>query len=148
MLGASTRQSFALDSFPLGLCFLHLLTGAAPYEELLQDVHCPLYLYQQLLDVYHTSDRESPYFIIREVVESLCEEEQLASTAEGVFRSACEDSEACPYGVIMDTLYRYLVLLSAHLQLGLVENELYRDNPVYTAIVHSLGLVDAPPTLR
>jgi hypothetical protein len=32
----------------IGLCVLHLLTGNEPYEELLKDVHCPVYLKEQV----------------------------------------------------------------------------------------------------
>ena len=39
--GAAAAQSYACDAFGLGLCVVHLLTGEAPYEELLDELHCP-----------------------------------------------------------------------------------------------------------
>jgi len=39
--GDAVRQAYATDTWALGLCAFHLLTGAAPYEEVLADVVCP-----------------------------------------------------------------------------------------------------------
>jgi hypothetical protein len=39
--GSDVLQGFAADCFALGLCVLHLLTGLAPYEEVLGTLHCP-----------------------------------------------------------------------------------------------------------
>ncbi|KAF1774215.1 Protein kinase-like domain [Phytophthora cactorum] len=46
--GDAAEQSYAADTFSLGLCLLHLFTGSAPYEEILQDVHCPSELLKDL----------------------------------------------------------------------------------------------------
>ncbi|KAF1794458.1 Protein kinase-like domain [Phytophthora cactorum] len=46
--GDVAEQSYAADTFSLGLCLLHLFTGSAPYEEILQDVHCPSELLKDL----------------------------------------------------------------------------------------------------
>ena len=46
--GSAARQAYSADTFPLGLSVLHLLTGEEPYEELLKNVLCPLYLKQQV----------------------------------------------------------------------------------------------------
>ena len=41
LLGAGATQTFAADTWALGLSLLHLFTGHAPYEELMADVCCP-----------------------------------------------------------------------------------------------------------
>jgi serine/threonine protein kinase len=41
LLGDAATQDFAADTWAAGLCVLHLLTGACPYEEVLEEVHCP-----------------------------------------------------------------------------------------------------------
>ena len=47
--GSACTQSYATaDTWALGLAALHLLTGAAPYEELLADLHCPPPLRREL----------------------------------------------------------------------------------------------------
>uniref|UniRef100_H3HCD1 Protein kinase domain-containing protein n=1 Tax=Phytophthora ramorum TaxID=164328 RepID=H3HCD1_PHYRM len=46
--GDAAEQSYAADTFSLGLCLLHLFTGSAPYEELLDAVHCPAELLKDL----------------------------------------------------------------------------------------------------
>ena len=65
-LGSHARESYSADAFSLGLACLHLLTGEAPYEELLKDVLCPPALAQQLKKIWMNSDTSSanPYSII------------------------------------------------------------------------------------
>lgn len=41
LLGAGARQGYAADVWAAGLSLLHLATGGAPYEELLEAVRCP-----------------------------------------------------------------------------------------------------------
>jgi hypothetical protein len=41
LLGTKATQSAKADCFALGLCWLHLLTGRAPYEEVLASLACP-----------------------------------------------------------------------------------------------------------
>lgn len=41
VLGACATQAFAIDAWAMGLCLAHLLTGEAPYEELLETVASP-----------------------------------------------------------------------------------------------------------
>lgn len=149
LLGSSARQSFALDAFPLGLCFLHLFLSNAPYEEVLSKVRCPLYLYGQLLSVYHTNDRNNPYFVIREVVSSLCEDDTWdCLTHAKLFAKAAENVDDCPYTVVMDTIYRFLVLMNHCLPESFVKNEMYKDNPVHKVVVDALGLGGGPQTIQ
>lgn len=42
ILGDTAKQGHEHDCFGLGLCMVHLFTGHAPYEEILEDVKCPL----------------------------------------------------------------------------------------------------------
>lgn len=41
VLGAGASQAFVVDAWAMGLCLAHLLTGEAPYEELLESVTSP-----------------------------------------------------------------------------------------------------------
>ena len=41
ILGDCSTQGNGHDCFGLGLCMLHLFTGHAPYEEILESVSCP-----------------------------------------------------------------------------------------------------------
>eukprot|EP01031_Cornospumella_fuschlensis_P035160 gene35160-42586_t len=157
LLGSCARRSFALDSFALGLSVMHLYTGVAPYEELLDAVRCPPYLYRQLLQIYHTppasqmsdsSVSSSPYAMFKEVV---------ASFIEGGTKGEARFDRASPselyaeyrrggalggdYASLFDTLYRLCVLRAGDpLNVGLVYCPLYRGNPVHQALVHALGL--------
>jgi serine/threonine protein kinase len=46
------KQDFSADAWALGLCFLHLLTGNCPYEEVLESVVCPASLRKELYAVW------------------------------------------------------------------------------------------------
>ena len=48
LLGTMARQDYSADMFGLGLCWLHLLTGRAPYEELMDSLQCPMELQRAL----------------------------------------------------------------------------------------------------
>jgi serine/threonine protein kinase len=83
-LGAACPQSFSTaDTWALGLCAVHLLTGAAPYEELLSELHCPALLRKEITRLWMAV----PCFTVLRAV--------LADDAEGV---------------LANTLYRVLVL--------------------------------------
>lgn len=141
LLGSSARQSFASDAFQLGLSFLHLFLSNAPYEEVMCNVRCPLYLYGELLSIYHTDECDNPYFIIREVVSSLCEDNTWDSMPHAkLFAAAAKNVDDCPYTVIMDTIYRFLVLMNHCLPESFVKNEMYKDNPVHKVVVDALDL--------
>ena len=124
------RQSYAADTFPLGLCFFHLLTGYAPYEELLNDVHCPAHLASRLRKLWLTEDTSSPFYLIHEVVMTL--------------DTGCEDGEEDvePEGVLLDTLYRYMVLfgLSEGFSAEAAASSVYADSPVWNVLVDALDL--------
>jgi serine/threonine protein kinase len=97
--GDAAVQSYAVDTFGLGLCLLHLLTGSKPYEEWLERVKCPPRLQQALVRAWTSSaptqssrstvTRSSPSFsILRQLLQAERENAQL----------------------LCDTLYRYCVL--------------------------------------
>ena len=83
ILGNLARQSFSADAYALGLCVLHLLVGAMPYEELMQAVKCPDDLADEWSRIWMEDDQ---YLPLRRVVKY--------------------DSG----GVLQDTLYRTFVL--------------------------------------
>ena len=118
LLGSAARQSFSSDTFGLGLCFLHLLTGHEPYEELLREVRCPPYLKGLLRDIWSTTDRCSPYFLLHELMRSLSSEE---------------------VEVLFDTLYRYMVLFGLPADDLLAAGSPVLATPVWGALVHSLS---------
>jgi len=62
VLGDGAAQTFAADTWAAGLCLLHLLTGAAPYEEVLDDVICPPALRTALYAAWKRPPGRSPRF--------------------------------------------------------------------------------------
>ena len=125
-LGSSARQSYSADTFSLGLCMLHLLTGEEPYEELLSTVCCPKYLVDQLRKVMFYADVDSPYYVITELVGLLDDQ------TSGV--------------VIFDTIYRYLVLFGG--RDDFVASIPWDNNPVWLAVVDALGLLHCETKAR
>lgn len=91
LCGARARQTFGADAWGLGLCLLHLLTGRAPYEELLEAVRCPKDLRLVLQMIWTGGD--SPNDIT-------C----------GDYTPVAEILDADDGGVLADTLYRYICL--------------------------------------
>jgi len=85
LLVGDAASTGCADVFALGLCFLHLLTGSRPYEEILERVTCPIVLKKLLLKIWC----DGPNFtVLNEVLE--------------------DDSN----DILYDTLYRYFVLFS------------------------------------
>ncbi|KAG7361353.1 protein kinase domain containing protein [Nitzschia inconspicua] len=98
ILGDYARQGHGHDNFGLGLCMLHLFTGHAPYEEIMQDVVCPPNLMDELRRIWE-DEEESDYSVVRSLVLS------------GVFKD--DDGhilEGEPDEVLYNTLYKFLVL--------------------------------------
>jgi hypothetical protein len=134
MLGSTARQSHTADTFALGLCMVHMLTGEEPYEVLLKDVLCPKPLVNKLKKVWHITEPHndsSPFTVIKDVIDSLDEE-------------ADDDCPGAPpvKEVLAHTLYRYLVMFAASPDFasGFVENDLYKKNDVWNAINEVLDL--------
>lgn len=84
--GDAAEQSYAADTFSLGLCLLHLFTGSAPYEETLEAVKCPAELLKDLKALWMSRQKNSKFSVIK-------------SVARG-------DDE----NTLCHTLYRFLVL--------------------------------------
>uniref|UniRef100_A0AAV1T553 Protein kinase domain-containing protein n=1 Tax=Peronospora matthiolae TaxID=2874970 RepID=A0AAV1T553_9STRA len=75
--GDAAEQSYAADTFCLGLCMLHLFTGSGPYEELMEDVRCPTELLKGLTSIWMSSRKNSGFSVIKKVargddVDTLC----------------------------------------------------------------------------
>ena len=73
---------------------LHLFTGHKPYEEILEDVQCPLALKKKLRQIWQ-EDEYSGYNVVRQII--------MADVDEG-------ENEGEPDETLYHTLYRYLVL--------------------------------------
>ncbi len=98
ILGDVAEQGYGHDYFGLGLCMLHLFTGYAPYEEILEDVRCPVNLKKKLKYIWENK-RSTGYEVIRSVIlDCVCEDDE-GNVIEGE-----------PDDTLYDTLYRYLVL--------------------------------------
>lgn len=142
LLGGSARQSYASDTFCLGLSFLHLLTGFEPYEVLLADVRCPGVLKERLNEIWDEKQPGNPYHVIFMTIQSLQapDDPELSTLSQD---DTIQD-------ILCDTLYRFFVLLgnSPYLESGFVRNPLYVQNPVWKALVDHLALEEkftAPP---
>jgi serine/threonine protein kinase len=173
LLGSAARQSFASDTFALGLCFLHLLTGHEPYEEMMAAVHCPAFLHSKIEAIWSAANNEADdFFVIKQVVESLdpgqddddddvsgeqdsAESECLQDLSEGGEEAGDEEASGGGYGILTDTLYRYVVLFSYFIVQGAQEDSnsssnsnnntgananLQSNSPVWAALLDSLNL--------
>ena len=88
--GDAALQGHGHDSFGLGLCMLHLFTGNAPYEEILEEVLCPPALKKKLRQIWQ-EDEYAGYLVVRSLILS-------------------DDEPDEPDETLYHTLYRYLVL--------------------------------------
>ena len=98
LLGDEAHQGHGHDNFGLGLCMLHLFTGNAPYEEILEEVVCPLNLKKRLRAIWE-NESVNGYDAIRSVVLSDVYKDEAGNIVEGE-----------PDEILYDTLYRFLVL--------------------------------------
>lgn len=98
ILGDAAYQGHGHDCFGLGLCMLHLFTGHAPYEEILEDATCPQNLKRELRMLWE-NEGESDYSVIRSLILSDVYKDEEGHIIEGE-----------PDEVLYDTLYRFLVL--------------------------------------
>ena len=132
LIGSAARQAFSADTFCLGLSYLHLLTGHAPYEELLADVKCPEYLKNQLESLWETQDQSSDYYVIHEVVDSLDDSEEVDIDAI----DSCKN-------VLYHTIYRYMVLLHGCEFFSHEKSDTksqFSTSPVWNVLVDALAL--------
>mmetsp|Transcript_29878 Transcript_29878/g.34414 ORF Transcript_29878/g.34414 Transcript_29878/m.34414 type:complete len:679 (+) Transcript_29878:1026-3062(+) len=98
ILGDAALQGYGHDSFGLGLCMLHLFTGDAPYEEILETVTCPPNFKKKLEKIWEANRVNSGYNVIRSVI------------LHDVYEDEDGNQDGEPDGTLYDTLYRYLVL--------------------------------------
>jgi hypothetical protein len=98
ILGDHATQGHGHDCFGLGLCMLHLFTGHAPYEEILDEVSCPNDLKKRLSQIWECED-EADYSVVRSVILSDVYKDEEGNILEGE-----------PDQVLYDTFYRFLVL--------------------------------------
>lgn len=98
ILGDDARQGHGHDCFGLGLCMLHLFTGHAPYEEILEGVTCPSNLKKELRRIWENED-ETQYSVLRSIVLDNVYKDEDGNIIEG------EADET-----LYDTLYKFLVL--------------------------------------
>ncbi|KAI9907043.1 hypothetical protein PsorP6_004515 [Peronosclerospora sorghi] len=64
--GDAAEQSYAADTFSLGLCLLHLFTGNAPYEEILEGVRCPNELQKDLMFIW-MKQKKAGFLVLKSV---------------------------------------------------------------------------------
>ena len=98
ILGDDALQGHGHDCFGLGLCMLHLFTGHAPYEEILEEVTCPANLKKELRRIWE-NEEETQYSVLRSIVLADVFKDEDGQVIEG----EADDT-------LYDTLYRYLVL--------------------------------------
>ena len=122
ILGDAAKQGHAHDLFGLGLCMLHLFTGKAPYEEILEDVKCPLFFRSKLSELWE-NDNTNGYSVIRSLVMSEVYKDENGNIVEGE-----------PDETLYDTLYRFLVLF------GIPDHKFQqkKHGKVWKAILESL----------
>jgi len=98
ILGDEATQGHGHDNFGLGLSMLHLFTGHAPYEEILEDVVCPPMLKKKLRAIWE-NEKVTEYSVVRSIVLSDVYKDEHGHILEGE-----------PDETLYDTLYRFLVL--------------------------------------
>lgn len=105
ILGDAAKQGHEHDLFGLGLCMLHLFTGKAPYEEILEDVRCPPN-FKKMLQAIWEDVTVLGYSVVRSFV-----------LADVYMDDEGNITEGEPDDTFYDTLYRFLVLF------GIPENK-------------------------
>jgi serine/threonine protein kinase len=98
ILGDKACQGHGHDNWGLGLCMLHLYTGHAPYEEIMEEVTCPSNLRKRLCKIWEC-EFEEEFSVIRGVILADVHKDEEGHILEGE-----------PNEVLYDTFYRCLVL--------------------------------------
>jgi serine/threonine protein kinase len=98
LLGDSACQGHGHDNFGLGLCMLHLYTGHAPYEEIMEQVKCPPKLKRKLQELWECGV-DNEFSIIQAHILHNVDKDETGHIVEGE-----------PDEVLYHTLYRFLVL--------------------------------------
>jgi serine/threonine protein kinase len=103
-------QDYSADAWALGLCFLHLLTGCCPYEEVMEAVICPASLRKELAAVW----------------------------SRPTFATLSQALEVDDTHILANTLYRMVVLLGLPTQEQLTDAG-YARNAVWSVLVKALS---------
>ena len=98
LLGDSACQGHGHDNFGLGLCMLHLYTGHAPYEEIMEEVKCPPRLKKKLQELWE-GNKDNKFSVIQDHILRDVDKDETGHIIEGA-----------PDEVFYHTLYRLLVL--------------------------------------
>ena len=122
ILGDEAQQGYGHDYFGLGLCMLHLFTGHAPYEEILERVTCPNNLKKKLQRIWE-DNKAGGYEVIRGVI------------LGDVYEDKDGNLEGEPDNTLYDTFYRFMVLFGIPAE----TIELKRGNRVWKAVKLCLG---------
>ncbi|KAG5189079.1 kinase-like domain-containing protein [Tribonema minus] len=129
--GSQAVQGYALDTFAAGLAALHLFTGQAPYEELMDEVQCPAKLRVELRKAWS----RAPQFDV------------VVATNKRLMDSSSDESDEDEDNTLYNTLYRYFVLLGVPGQSGVDSNsaaEHLQESSIWRAAVQVL----VPSTVR
>lgn len=138
LLGSAARQGYSADTFALGLCFFHLITGHEPYEVHASTIVCPTYLKRRLHETWESKDAKyNPFTVIKEVIDSL---EPETNPKENASKDICSAGD-----VLYDTLYRYMVLFYqpssfVDAYFDSILNASGKISAAMTAVCDSLGL--------
>jgi serine/threonine protein kinase len=120
MYGDQACQGHGHDCFGLGLCMLHLFTGHAPYEEILEDVVCPINLKKKLRRIWE-DENISEFSVVRAVILADVYKDEDGNIIEGE-----------PDETLYDTLYRFLVLF------GIPEETPQQGSKIWRAVKEAL----------
>lgn len=129
ILGDHAKQGHGHDCFGLGLCMLHMFTGHAPYEEILEDVKCPSGLKKRLRKIWE-NEKVKGYKVIRSVILSDVYKDEAGHIIDGE-----------PDETLYDTFYRFLVLFG----IPEVAFEQKKCPKVWQAVYESLQPSNARP---
>jgi len=122
LLGDSACQGHGHDNFGLGLCMLHLYTGRAPYEEIMEQVKCPSKLKRKLQELWECGV-DNEFSIIQAHVLHNVDKDETGHILEGE-----------PDEVFYHTLYRFLVLFGLPSDVS----QCIRSSRVWSAVLENL----------
>ncbi|CAM9880328.1 unnamed protein product, partial [Laminaria digitata] len=131
--GRDARQGYASDTFALALATLHLFTGEAPYEEIMEEVECPDDLYNALVTVWDNHPRYDDVCDI--IVDAVDDDEEEEEGGGGEEEGVDDDRQDA---TLLHTFYRYMVLFGVP-ESAVLEEAFGRDNPVWKAVGSLLG---------
>lgn len=132
-------QGFEADTWGLGLCLVHLLTGSCPYEETMQEVAAPPLFREAVEAVWRRRDRAP-----RKGTAG-----PSATPGAPTFRAMKRVLHVDEDGILATTLYRYAVLLEWFAG-STSRPAAWASNPAWKAMDALLGdaLRDGPSSLR